>query len=568
MTAPGGLGVEGAQIVAYDHRFTYGTATTDADGAFAMKLPAGEYRVRVLPPDDVNLTETWLPGLLDICPAERFEVGDALAPQASIELQPGGILEGVVVDDFGDPVADAELIGRTELDTALAVPRRTLSDADGQFRLQGLPIDAGSSTAFALELRAEGVPTQFLGQSYARDQALSWPITSGEVEAIGAHELLPGVVVSGAVDGPDGPIRLGQVSAYSPSELVTASIQDGQYVAMGLPPGDVLTWARVPGFATTYLPDSDRPGERVNVPDEGAMVTGLDLSLPLESRVSGRLVGDASLEGASVLLYNSDESVGVAGVCDEDGSFVVEALHPGRYTLGFYASDEGFLDARWTDEDGEVVWIDALEGDTDVGEIPLVEGASVTGTVTDPRSGAGVYGMTVYAFNPDEGTTAQATTLRDGRYTISALAAGRWELSAVFTSWCEQDPDFVPVYYPDLREPRFSPPVSLVAGQAFEWSPVAGPDFDHDGMDDLWEEAFGLDPTRDDSAEDADGDGYTNYDEYLLDTDPSVRVSRGCACSGVSQPSRWFWALTALSLLLPRRYSRGAYSPREDPSCD
>lgn len=40
-------------------------------------------------------------------------------------------------------------------------------------------------------------------------------------------------------------------------------------------------------------------------------------------------------------------------------------------------------------------------------------------------------------------------------------------------------------------------------------------DGDEDGMPDVWERAHGLDPELDDSAGDADGDGYTNLEEYL-----------------------------------------------------
>jgi hypothetical protein len=41
------------------------------------------------------------------------------------------------------------------------------------------------------------------------------------------------------------------------------------------------------------------------------------------------------------------------------------------------------------------------------------------------------------------------------------------------------------------------------------------PDEDHDGMSDTWETTRGLDPTKNDSAGDRDGDGYTNLEAFL-----------------------------------------------------
>lgn len=46
-------------------------------------------------------------------------------------------------------------------------------------------------------------------------------------------------------------------------------------------------------------------------------------------------------------------------------------------------------------------------------------------------------------------------------------------------------------------------------------------DLDHDGMPDLWEQRFGLDPSDpSDGPKDKDKDGYTNLEEYLNGTDP------------------------------------------------
>lgn len=52
-------------------------------------------------------------------------------------------------------------------------------------------------------------------------------------------------------------------------------------------------------------------------------------------------------------------------------------------------------------------------------------------------------------------------------------------------------------------------------------------DGDGDGMDDLWEDASGLDSTIDDSRADADGDGLSNLGEYLSGCDPQNTDSDG-----------------------------------------
>lgn len=50
---------------------------------------------------------------------------------------------------------------------------------------------------------------------------------------------------------------------------------------------------------------------------------------------------------------------------------------------------------------------------------------------------------------------------------------------------------------------------------------VLSVDTDGDGMSDAWEIRYGLDPATDDGAEDLDGDGLTNLEEYTLHTNPS-----------------------------------------------
>lgn len=66
-----------------------------------------------------------------------------------------------------------------------------------------------------------------------------------------------------------------------------------------------------------------------------------------------------------------------------------------------------------------------------------------------------------------------------------------------------------------------SPPVAFVV-----LDPRTAVDSDRDGMPDLWENWYGLDPHRaGDAFEDADGDGLTNYQEMLAGTDPTDATS-------------------------------------------
>jgi pectate lyase len=61
---------------------------------------------------------------------------------------------------------------------------------------------------------------------------------------------------------------------------------------------------------------------------------------------------------------------------------------------------------------------------------------------------------------------------------------------------------------------------------SYSFSPEDVPiDSDHDGMPDTWETKYQLDPAKaSDGPMDADGDGYTNVEEYLNGTDPRQKI--------------------------------------------
>ncbi|MEJ2040544.1 MAG: fibronectin type III domain-containing protein [Desulfosarcinaceae bacterium] len=71
-------------------------------------------------------------------------------------------------------------------------------------------------------------------------------------------------------------------------------------------------------------------------------------------------------------------------------------------------------------------------------------------------------------------------------------------------------------------------------------------DDDGDGMTDLWEQQYGLDPLVDDADQDFDGDGLTNLEEFESGSDPSVNpLNQAPAAPIFDQPA--YAAVTSLN---------------------
>jgi pectate lyase len=91
-------------------------------------------------------------------------------------------------------------------------------------------------------------------------------------------------------------------------------------------------------------------------------------------------------------------------------------------------------------------------------------------------------------------------------------------------------------------------------------------DSDHDGMPDAWETAHHLDPQNPaDGALDADGDGYTNLEEYLNGADPEVSSFCGIVLTGYAGSSANGATLNTAAIGKPYRTDR-AYTITSLPS--
>jgi hypothetical protein len=417
----------------------------------------------------------------------------------------------------------------------------------------GLDGEAGVESPYWCEIYADGYPNQFFGQHYEAAESIPALIKEKENTETGEHILLPGIHISGVSWGPVSPApEGGTIYVYSSSQVVAVPIEaEGTYQAAGLPPGEVVVWAQVPGLGTTYYPDSGTPDQRVPVLEEGADVSGVDLFMPEESVLSLSLTAaqEADFSEVSVLLYSENYTVGKGMAADSSGKVVLSQLYPGNYWLQIYGASAGFVDGMLQGEDGPELL--AIEGEISR-SIQLLPGASVSGVVRD-ETGKKLVGVDVLISSTDY-QSFNAVTDQDGYYEIRGLPAGDWRLYAAFSPLCLGDPGWVAAWWGGVYQGDASPYVSLETGEQREDVDfVLLRDNDHDGMGDGWEEEEGLDTERDDSLEDADGDGFSNLEEFWLGTDPTDEAGGGgvgCGCGGGR-------GIVVLLLAVGRRGRRG-----------
>lgn len=551
---PEGQPLEGALVVVYDARLGYALDETDAAGVFRIEgLPPNPYRVRVLPPFERNIAEQWWGGGLEYCEASAVLLAaDSAVESLEIRLSAGGEIEGWLRHPNGAALADALVLAESA-GTPLAEERVASTDAEGRFLLRGLPPEEGSQGSFHLRVAAEGLPEQYPnGGGYSPEGESPLVVAPGERIDVGTLQLLPGVVVGGAVLGPHGPLLQGSATVYSPSQTSTVPVVDGRYEARGLPPGEVIAWVEAEGLATTYAPDLSEPMVVRTIAEEGAVVDDVDIQLASEARLVGRVEGQGDLSSGSVLAYIESHRVGLGVPLAEDGSFEVGQLAAGRWEIFVYGAELGRVDDYLRDAAGERELLELEAGEESPPLIvDLPHGAQLSGVVRDRNTGAPIYGATITATGRDPEHHAQTSTDQEGRYELRGLPADAWTVAASYEHLCAADAGWTTRYHPDASWEGIAGPLLLGEGGVGVWDAALAPDGDHDAMGDAWELGNGLNPLSDDSAHDPDADGYSNLDEYLQGTDPlSYTHPPGSSCALGSAGYPPGPALSALALLL------------------
>ena len=552
--------IVGATVVAYDPRFNYATATTRAGGAWTITgLPANRYRIVYYPGNDDPHADGFFGGASAVCDIDRIEVTDDGERTGLDDVLPvGATLWGRVLDLAGNPVPGTVVEARGNDSATQVVTRSATTSSDGAYEIVGLGAAPGGSP-YEVVFGAEGWPGQWLGQSYSSSTAENAWAVLGEPTELGDYALLDGINVSGLVTGPEGPVVSGTAYVYSNGQVLAPAIDaSGAYLAEGLPPGDVVAWASSPGLATTYYPGSDRPGSALPAHEEGLEAT-IDLDLPAESTFTLSFSGAGDVGEVSVLVYNDSYTVGRGDSADDSGRVTITALYPANYYVYVFADDAGLVSGFAMD--GADRRLFPVSGDTEV-DIELRQAATYSGAVTGD-DGEPVYGASVAAIEvgADDPRTWDTTTDHDGRYVLTGLDSVPVRLVASSWWYCPSDPGWTDTWYDGARAEDGAIVLEPAEGESRDGIDLVMPrDDDHDEMGDSWEREHGLDPGFDDSDDDLDGDGYSNFEEWILGTDPGGGAGVGEACGGCSGAAGTTGVATATVLAVATRRRRAAPS--------
>ena len=451
-------------------------ATTDAQGRYEVKdLPAGRYTVTATKGSYVALqygqTRPFQGGTpLEVLDGQTIEKVDFALPR-------GSVISGRVLDEFGDPLPDAQVSALRLLSAGgqrrmVPAGRSAATNDIGEFRLFALPPGQYYVSAILRnfspgdpEDRSGYAPTYFPGTANV-SEAQRVTVGLGQTVSDISMALTPVRVVrvSGTAFDSQGRPLSGVVTAIQRAAAMPGMIgppgqirADGSFMVSGLAPGDYT-------FTAQTGPAGESASADITV--SGDDIGGIRLVGSRPSNVTGRLVVDAtarlSLIPSTLRVNTTPAPVGGVFVAfgaplppaqiNDDLTFEVKARQ-GRVRVnvmtppGWTVKSVRHRGVDVTDNGIEIV---PNEDVADV-EVELTNRPTViAGLVTNDR-GETMKDYSVIVFAQDRARwTPGSRYLRtgrpdqDGRYKLSGLPEG--DYYAVALEYVEQD---------DLNDPDF-----------------------------------------------------------------------------------------------------------------
>jgi len=407
VTATAGTPVVGADVCAFTVAGTQERCgETSAAGTARLGLRPGAYSVIVTPraPTRLAVGRTWA------------EVVDADSTSV-VRLDGHSTIKGIVKDEGGAAVVNAGVCAHPPSTTA--PPTCARSAAEGKFS-----IDVHSDV---YKLDVSGPPGGQLIPQWA-----SGRLSSGEADLVDVRSadadgiavtMVKGVLLTGVVRGPSGPLENAQVCVRTLAAPLPWDCErtkkNGSYLVL-VEPGNYYMWTVPPD--NTRLVAQWYPGvlEGVNTTDINMdRDRQIDVALDPGPQLRGRVTTTegAPVTGAFVCVDTPFPTGRICRPTSSDGSYTV-TTRPQTYTVQVLApARSDLISEYWL---GKRTWVDANEvslGNADrTLDLTMRKGVRVTGVIRDTR-GVPLEGATLN-IDDDSGPLAATDTDISGTYSV------------------------------------------------------------------------------------------------------------------------------------------------------
>ncbi|GHU65311.1 hypothetical protein FACS1894184_00850 [Clostridia bacterium] len=345
------------------------------------------------------------------------------------KLSQGSVFEDRDMDrirgssDSGVPLV--RVIARDSSGNTIA---QAVTDSDGAFAFDGqVPSNAVLSLSFDGLYERTAARYAVLGQSGWRFALLPESVLTGSVS--GLESLLS--AVGSSVSTTESPLNTAEselsaadgirVELWRNGSLAAQTTVDssGSFRIGGLAPGEYSLNVILPAG---YL--AIDPPKSVELPYGGSVSVTLaaQRAASLTGRVMAQGIDAADQTRTSARLTQLPNGAAYEIRVSEDGSFTLDTIDPGEYTLRWLLPDNAALESGVPSTET----ITLQSGETLERNITIVPGATINGLIVD-HQGAAVSSVSI-RLTASDGSTRTATTDNEGRFMFNSLAAGSYSL--------------------------------------------------------------------------------------------------------------------------------------------
>jgi hypothetical protein len=379
------------------------TTTTAVNGTYTMSgLTEGSYQVNVVATNYVSQSVN----SVSVTPGATTTKNFALVPN------PGSIT-GTVKDSVSStPISGATVCISTG---GTCSGTSTTTAADGTYTLSLLAEGSYQVTASAIGYSslsatvnvAPGTPTTYGFALTAGPGTISGTVTDS----------ITGLPIGGAT------VCISTSGTCGSTSTTTAG--NGTYTLSNVAPGSY----QVTASATAYVTQSTTTNVVVST---GSTTTQGFQLVPNPGSIGGTvtdMVSSAPIAGATVCISTAGTCSGTSTSTAADGTYTLSNVTEGSYSIM----------AAATNYTSQTVTVNVAPGALTTQNYALVpKPGSISGTVTDSVSHAGLFPATVSYTGPGGSSGNTNTTDVNGDYTLSLLAEGSYQVTAAATNYTSQ----------------------------------------------------------------------------------------------------------------------------------